>query len=394
MINIKEKADCCGCSACMNICPKKCITMEKDEEGFLYPVVDEKRCIHCGLCEKTCPIINKKRANEELQKTYAVYNKNEDIRKNSTSGGFFTSLAEKILEKQGVVFGVAFDKDFIVRHIKVEKKEELYKLRGSKYVQSIVGDTYQKVKELLEKDIYVLYSGTPCQIYGLKNFLKKDYEKLYCVDVICKGVPSPLLWEEYKKNKEKKDKIKEIYFREKTYGFNSTTMSLYYEKAKPYHKGHESDEMLNLFVKELSSRPSCYRCNFKGKERISDFTIGDCWQVEKMIPEMTDDKGTTLLIVHSKKAEELLKQIDCIKLQQIDFERALELNGGSKKSMYLESAKPNERRKEFYKDFKQLSYEKLINKYCPKTVKTKIKSNLKPILYRLGILNKIKQKMK
>ena len=394
MINIKEKTDFCGCSACMNICPKKCITMIKDKEGFLYPVVDEEKCIHCGLCEKTCPILHKKIASEELQKAYATYNQNEKIRQNSTSGGFFTALAEKIIEKQGVVFGAGFDKKFVVQHIGIEKKEELYQLRGSKYVQSIVGDTYQEVKTLLEQDRYVLYSGTPCQIYGLKNFLQKDYEKLYCVDVICKGVPSPSLWEKYKKDKEKRDKIKEIYFREKTYGFSSTTMSLYYEKARPYHKGHEADEMLHLFVEELSSRPACYQCNFKGKERISDFTIGDCWKVEKMIPEMTEDKGTTLLIVHSQKGEDLLKQIENIKCQSIDLEKALKLNGGNKKSMYLESAKPNKRREEFYQDFNQLDYSQLIKKYCSKTLKTKIKSKLKPILYRFGILNKVKEKIK
>lgn len=394
MIKIKEKSKCCGCSACSNICPKKCITMEKDEEGFLYPVVDVKKCIDCRLCEKICPILHKKKTSEELQKSYAVYNKNEKIRKLSTSGGFFTALAETIIDQGGMVYGVAFDENFRVKHLGIGEKEKLYVLRGSKYVQSIVGDTYQEVKEQLEKDKYVLYSGTPCQIYGLKAFLQKDYEKLYCIDVICKGVPSPEIWEAYKQDKEQKGKIKEIYFREKTYGFNSTTMSIYYENGKKYHKGHESDEMLHLFVAELSSRPACYECHFKGKERISDFTIGDCWKVEQMIPEMTDDKGTTLLLVHSQKGAELLEKIDNIKKEPIELNEALKLNGGNKESMYLVSAKPDKKREEFYQDFKNLEYKQLIKKYCPKTLKTRLKSNLKPILYRLGILNKVKQKIK
>lgn len=391
MIKIEKKIKCCGCSACANICPKKCILMEKDEEGFLYPVVDENRCINCGLCEKICPIINKKKYNEKKKMTYASYNKNEEIRKKSTSGGFFSALAEKIIELGGVVFGAAFDENFIVKHIAVENKEDLYKFRGSKYVQSIIGDTYQQVRELLEKDKYVLYSGTPCQIYGLRAYLKKDYEKLYCIDVICKGVPSPKLWELYKENKQKKNKIKEVHFREKTYGFSSTTMSLYFENGKQYHKGHEADEMLNLFVAELSSRPSCYNCNFKGMERAGDFTIGDCWHVEEMVPEFNDDKGTTLLIVHTSKGTDLLSEISNIVLKEIDLDKALQLNGGNKKSMYLESAKPNSNREEFYKDFNKLEYKDLINKYCPKTIKTRLKTFSKPILHKLGILDKVKK---
>lgn len=394
MIKIDKKENCCGCSACFNICPVKCIKMEYDEEGFMYPIIDKDKCINCGLCENTCPIINKQLHKKEFNKAYATYNKDENIRKNSTSGGFFSALAEKIIELDGVVFGAAFDKEFVLRHIKLDKKEELYRFRGSKYVQSIIGNTYEQAKKLLDEGKYVLYSGTPCQIYGLKAFLKKEYNRLYCIDVICKGVPSPKLWGAYKQEKSKKGTIKEIHFREKTYGFSSTTMSLYYENGKKYHKGHEADEMLHFFVDELSSRPSCYKCNFKGKERISDFTIGDCWKVEQMIPNMVDDKGTTLLIVHSNKGLELLKRMDNIHKEQIELEKALVLNGGNKKSMYLISAEPNEKRAEFYKDFNELEYKELVKKYCPKTLKTVMKTNLKPILYKLGILNKVKQKIK
>lgn len=394
MIEITEKKKCCGCSACANICPKQCISMKKDEEGFLYPVVDKSKCINCGICEKICPIINKKIYSSEKKESYAVFNKNDEIRKKSTSGGFFTALAEKIIDLDGYVFGVAFDQNFNIVHMKTNKKEELYKFRGSKYVQSFIGDTYKDVKKILEKNVYVLYSGTPCQIYGLKAFLGKEYDKLYCVDVICKGVPSPEVWEIYKKNKEKKQKIKRINFREKTYGFNSTTMSIYYENGTEYHKGHETDEMLNLFVSEIISRPSCYECNFKGMDRASDFTIGDCWQVEKMLPQIEDDKGATLLIVHSKKAKKLLSTLNNISINEIPLSKSLDLNGRNKKSMYLESAKPNSKRADFYRDFQKLDYNNLIKKYCPRTIKTRMKCILKPILYKLGILNKLKKMKK
>lgn len=394
MIEIKDKVKCSGCFACANICPSKCITMKKDEEGFMYPSVNKEKCINCGLCEKICPVLNKKEYKNEDEKCYAAYNKDEKIRKESTSGGFFTALAEKIIDLNGYVFGAAFDENFNVNHIKINKKEELYKFRGSKYVQSNIGKTYQEAKELLENDKYVLYSGTPCQIYGLKAFLGKEYNKLYTIDVICKGVPSPGLWEKYKNDKEKNKKIKEILFREKTYGFNSTTMSIYYENGKSYHKGHETDEMLNLFVSELSSRPSCYNCNFKGKKRASDFTIGDFWQVEKVNSNFDNDKGTTLLIVHTKKGEELLEKVENIYKYNVSLEKALKLNGKDKTSMYLESAKPNKKRNNFYKDYENLTYDELIKKYCPKTIKTKAKSILKPILYKLGILEKIKNAKK
>ena len=390
MIEIKEKEKCCGCSACVNICPNNCISMKSDEEGFLYPVVDRNKCTNCKLCEKICPVINKKHYNDKDEKCYAAYNKDEKIRQNSTSGGFFTALAEKIIDLEGYVFGAAFDETFNVKHIKVNKKDDLYKFRGSKYVQSNVKETYKDTRKLLENNKYVLYSGTPCQIYGLKAFLGKEYDKLYCIDVICKGVPSPGLWNKYKNDKEKKYKIQNICFREKTYGFNSTTMSIYYMNGKEYHKGHESDEMLNLFVSEISSRPSCYNCNFKGKERASDFTIGDFWQVEKIIPEIEGDKGTTLLIVHSKKGQQLLKSIENISIHEVSLDEALKLNGKNRKSMYLESAKPNIKRKDFFKDFGRLNYNELMKKYSPKTIKSKVKSILKPILYRLGILDELK----
>lgn len=395
MVNIEEKVRCSGCAACANVCPKKCIKMEMDNEGFLYPVVNTEECIECGLCDKICPILHKQKNEREIKEiAYAVYNTKNDIRKNSTSGGFFTAISEKIIDLGGIVFGVVFDDNFKVKHTAIDKKEELYRFRGSKYVQSEINDTYIKIKRELENDRYVLFSGTPCQVYGLKAFLQKDYEKLYTIDLICHGVPSPGLWEKYIKNKQDKGKISKLYFREKTYGFNSSTMSIYYENGKKYKKGHETDEMLRLFFGGISLRPSCHECNFKGRDRISDFTIGDCFKVGELIEGEDSDIGTTLLVVHSKKAESLLPKIENIKYQEVNFDKALLLNGGDIETMYLASAEPSKKRSEFFDDFNKLEYKDLIAKYCPKTTKTRIKSALKPILYKLGILDKVKNKMK
>lgn len=196
MIQIKDKSKCCGCMACVQKCPKQCITMKEDEEGFLYPHVDESLCVSCNLCEKVCPVINQT-ANNEPIKVYAATNNNKEILKQSSSGGIFSLIAEKILDENGVVFGAAFNDKWEVCHTYIEKKEDLCKLRGSKYVQSWVGSTYKDAESFLKQNRKVLYSGTPCQIAGLKKYLRKDYEHLICVDIICHGSPSPGIWKSY-----------------------------------------------------------------------------------------------------------------------------------------------------------------------------------------------------
>ena len=196
MIDIKEKNNCCGCSACVQICPKQCISMAADNEGFLYPQVNSAICIDCGLCEKVCPVINQSAPREPLV-VYAAKNNNEDIRLKSSSGGIFTLLAEKVIEEGGVVFGAKFDADWNVVHDYTETIEGLAAFRGSKYVQSIIGDNFKTAKQFLNNGRKVLFSGTPCQIAGLKKYLRKEYDNLLTVDVVCHGVPSPMVWRDY-----------------------------------------------------------------------------------------------------------------------------------------------------------------------------------------------------
>lgn len=196
MINIEDKKECCGCSACVQRCPKQCIVMKEDEEGFLYPVVDKEVCIDCGLCEQVCPVLRQREEREPLE-VYAAFNKNEEVRMQSSSGGIFTALAEPIIKEGGVVFGARFNEDWEVVHDYVETVEGLSAFRGSKYVQSRIGCTFSQAEQFLKQGRKVLFSGTPCQIAGLKLFLRKEYENLLSVDFICHGVPSPGVWRQY-----------------------------------------------------------------------------------------------------------------------------------------------------------------------------------------------------
>ena len=217
MINIENKKECVGCAACENVCPRNAINMVEDEEGFVYPKINNKFCISCGLCENVCPMLNEKKESEILPKAYAAYNINEEIRIKSSSGGIFTEIAKSIIEKNGIIFSAIFDKEFNVLHEEITNEKDLEKARGSKYIQSLIGDCYKKAKQYLENGKYVLFTGTPCQIEGLYSFLKKDYENLYTQDLICHGVPSKILWKKYLeyRNDVDRDSLEKITFRDK-----------------------------------------------------------------------------------------------------------------------------------------------------------------------------------
>ena len=277
MLEIENKEKCSGCHACYSVCPTKAIEMVKDEKGFKYPVIDQPKCVNCHLCEKTCPIINKKIVDNE-PKAYSCYNKNNEVRSKSSSGGIFTLIASKILEKNGVVFGASFNNKFMVEHIYVEKEEELYKIRGSKYLQSIIGDSYKQAKKFLEEGRYVLFTGTPCQIEGLLSYLNKDYENLITQDIICHGVPSPKVWNKYLEYREKEDgEIPlEINFRSKENGWKNYNLKFRYN-GHEYKNNQNTDKYMQAFLKNVSLRESCYNCSFKKINRLSDITLADFW---------------------------------------------------------------------------------------------------------------------
>lgn len=383
MIDIKNKEQCCGCHACYNICPKNAIIMQEDEKGFRYPIIDRDKCIQCGLCEKVCPIIkNAQIQNEPI--AYAAYNKDEEIRKVSSSGGIFTLLAEVILEEKGVVFGASFNKKHEVYHTYIENKNELDKLRGSKYLQSSINDTYKKAQEFLKNGRYVLFTGTPCQIEGLKSFLRKDYDKLYTQDIICHGVPSPKVWNKYIQFREKKDREEptKISFRNKDGGWKLFNMKFEYSNFE-YRKNENEDIYMQAFLRNTTLRDSCYNCSFKKKNRISDITLADFWGIENILPEMDDNKGTSLVIVNSEKGQELLnKIIEKMIYKRVDLDSALKYNPSMTNSVNKEK-----NREKFFENLDKIEFDKLVKKYTykPNIIRRiigKIKMTIKKVIKR------------
>lgn len=394
MINMteKDKKKCCGCTACANICPHKAITMKKDYEGFLYPVVDKQKCTNCNLCEKICPIINKKSEKHQID-SYAIRVKNSEVLKTSTSGGFFTPIANYVLNKEGAVIGVGYGKDWRIEDILVtnENRNDLEQLRGSKYVQSYLGDMFQKIQKLLKANKTVLFSGTPCQVHGLKSYLRKEYSNLITVDLVCHGVPSPELWRKYIQYQEKKNKskVKSINFRNKTYGYHSGTIKIVFENCKEYYGSARVDYMLKSFFSEICSRPSCYDCQFKDIYHISDFTIFDCWSASKLVKNLEDDdKGYTNVLVNTAKGKKILDDLKSqYEIYPTDMKEAIKLDG----SMVEKSAIPHNKRKEFMYDLSHETIEKVIQKYIPVEKSDLIIEKSKKFFYKTGGLNWIKK---
>ena len=375
MIEITEKSNCCGCTACANKCPRNAIKMVEDDKGFLYPYIDRKKCINCGLCDKVCPIINKRKT-ENYPKAYAAINKDEKIRLNSSSGGIFSALANYILEEQGIIFGAAFSDDFLVKHIMIDNKDDLYKLRTSKYLQSSLGDIYKEVEKKLNEGKKVLFTGTSCQINGLYGYLNKIYENLYTQDIICHGVPSPKVWKNYLKYRQEKDleSPTKINFREKTIGWSLFSLLFQYEKGE-YNRSHKEDLFMQAFLRNACLRESCYNCSFKDKHRISDITLADFWGIQDVEPSMNDDKGTSLVIVNSKKGEELFEKIfNNIESKQVDFEKSIQHNP----SMYMSVKKPKGY-DDFFNNLGKMEFDKLVKKYTISNKKSIVKRMIRKI---------------
>lgn len=310
MIQITNKNHCCGCSACAQICPKQCIAMMPDSEGFCYPKINETICVKCGLCEKVCPMLKSQNMQGQVH-AWAAYCKEDKIRLASSSGGIFSLLAEEILEEGGVVFGAAFDGQMMVHHVAVESVRDLERLRGSKYLQSRIENSYADVKAYLAADRKVLFSGTACQIAGLLHFLGRPYEKLWTADVLCHGVPTPTLWKNYlsEQNRAFKMPVRQISFRDKSQGWKKYQMAWKVEGGEIYRQPASRNSYMRLFLSNICLRPSCYDCHFKGFPRVSDLTLGDCWGVEQHSPEMDDDKGTSVVIVNTEKGNTLREKI-------------------------------------------------------------------------------------
>lgn len=374
MIRIHRKEDCTGCWACVNICPMDCIEMETDSEGFWYPAVDYNRCDKCGLCIKACPILNKSEAqNESL--AYACINKDRDIREESSSGGAFSAIGKYVIEQNGVVFGACFDGEYNVFHDCVDTVDDLKKIRGSKYVQSVIGGSFKKVKKYLQEDKLVLFSGTPCQVSGLTLYLQHKYDNLITQDIICHGVPSPKAWRKYLETFSSKEKIKAVSFRSKDYGWDKFSMKIDTDGGR-YIKDLSRDCFLQAFLRNVCLRPACHKCRFKTLNRQSDITLGDFWGIEKLIPEMHDNKGISLVFANTNRGRKILEDLDvALLLRVVNIHQALKYNPPATKSV-----PPNPKRDLFFRDLERLNFEKLVKKYASDSIFVTLKRFSKRVL--------------
>lgn len=322
MIVIRDKHSCCGCSACVQSCPKHCISFEEDEQGFRYPLVNRDICIDCHLCEKVCPFLNQNEERKPLE-VYAATNHDDEIRMKSSSGGIFTMIAESVIDEGGVVFGALFNEKWEVIHHYTETKEGLACFRGSKYVQSIIGNTYLQTKLFLDKGRKVLFSGTPCQIAALNLFLRKEYSNLLTIDVVCHGVPSPLLWRDYLRNRYP-EAITAISMKDKCDSWRKYNITFktptYVETSKA-----SKDGFMLAFYKNLSLRPSCFNCPSKGGKSYSDITLADFWGIEHILPELDDDKGISMVCANTIKGSNVLKGLSA-SMRIVDYGKCIPYN--------------------------------------------------------------------
>lgn len=371
MISITDKNQCCGCNACGDVCGKKAISFKVDNEGFWYPEVDLEKCVDCGLCEKVCPIINseelKRNDFEEPSQTYAAVHKNNEVRFDSTSGGLFSALAERMYRDGGYVGGAIYDDNFNVHHFISNNKEDLKRIRSSKYIQSNLSGFYIRVRELLDQGNKVLVCGCPCQMAALRAFLRKRYDNLILVDFVCRGINSPLVEKKFNQDLENQFGSKIIWQKAKNKELGWRTMAAKYIFADG--RSHFIPASKNLMTKgyletNVFSRPSCYECKFKGLPRVSDISLADFWGIEKYDKSLDDNIGTSLVLINSKKGEnyfqEILPKIKCL---QLPFEAALSGNPMIMKSQPY----PLINREDFYSDLEAMTFTEVANKYFPIT---------------------------
>lgn len=309
METVIEKQLCTGCHACFNACPVRAIRMEEDEEGFLYPLIDPQLCVDCGKCQAVCPVLTPVDRKGELA-SFACYAQDQEVHQSSSSGGVFALLAREVLAQGGYVCGAAFDRQFCVAHVIINDLCGIDTLKGSKYVQSKIGDVYREVEDKLKTGKTVLFSGTSCQVGGLKSYLGKDYEHLLTVDLVCHGVPSPGVWRAYLSSIAKNNKVVGVSFRNKSRGIHEATLDYSFENGSKYQEKYNESPYIKGFLKNLTLRPSCFECRFKGVKRCSDLTIGDFWAVKEFHPDMDNEQGVSAVIVHTKNGLEWFRKIN------------------------------------------------------------------------------------
>jgi len=376
MINIIRNEDCTGCSACFDICGPKAIRLETDIEGFWYPTVNLDLCTDCGLCEKICPVLHinelKTDRKEEVD-FFASYITDNEVRKESTSGGLFSALADHMYDQGGYVGGAVYTEEFNVKHIISNHREDLLRIRGSKHYQSVTTGLFESVKKLLISGEKVLVCGAPCQVAGLSLFLGKEYENLITIDFICLGINSPKIFKKHLESLENRFGAKAISVqgKNKDLGWSKLSYKIKFANNKTYLREGRKDNFTRGFIEtHCTCRPACYECKFKGFPRISDITLGDFWGIENVDSSMDDNMGTSVVLLNSLKGKTYFESIkDKVISRKVELSDVLPANLALIDSMPL----PKIDRVAFYKDLDSVSFDKVVNKYYP------LKKNMKLI---------------
>lgn len=390
MIDIKNKVDCCGCNACGDICPTSAIDFVTDKEGFWYPKVNLDKCINCSLCEKTCPIINiesLKKNDFDTPRCYAAENKNLEVVFDSTSGGLFSAFADRMYRDKGFVGGAVFSQDCkSVKQFISADKRDLPALRSSKYLQSDLNGFYRQVRELLNSGEKVLVCGCPCQMAGLRAFLRKEYDNLVILDFICLGINSPLIWRKYMDSFEERYGSPVVYAKPKSkeLGWRNLTQKVRLADGQvKFETRHQSNYTQGYIGTHAYMRPSCYECKFRGFPRMADVTLADFWGIEKYSKALEKDLGTSLVMINSEKGKEWFDRIQN-RLNYISMPFDATLNGNP--ALTKDAAKPDIDREQFFRDVNELKFTELAERYSffkRDTMKSKIKKAIKFIL-RIG----------
>lgn len=387
MIKIENKEKCTGCNACGDICPKGAISFVVDNEGFWYPQVSDDKCIDCHLCEKICPNLNEKNNNQNFAdpECYIAEHKSIDVVFSSTTGGMFTALADAMYSQNGYVGGAIHNADFSVSHFISNKKEDLLLLRRSKDLQSNAEGFYKKVKTILDDGNKALVVGLPCQIAGLKNFLRNDYENLITVDLICAGINSPNVWRKYLDYIEDMNgsKIVSTENKSKEYGWHNLTQKFVFENGQEYFDTHSTSLFIQGYIdSHIYCRPSCYSCNFKGFPRIADITIGDFWGIEKYKPKYNKNMGTNVVLINSEKGKNYFD----IAKKRVNIEKA-ELSWATEGNPALlrpiSKLTTEKEREEFFKDLDLEKFDVVVKKHS-KNKKNGLKDKLRKYKRMLG----------
>lgn len=370
MINIIRKEDCTGCSACFDICGYKAIRLETDIEGFWYPKVNHDLCTDCGLCEKTCPELHieelKLHGNNEVPIVVAAYHKDDAIRLESTSGGLFSALANKMYDKGGYVGGAVYTENFYAKHILSNRREDLLRIRGSKHFQSDTTGLFKQIKKLIIEGESLLICGTPCQMAGLRLFLGKEYENLIIVDFICLGINSPKIFHKHLESLEHQygAKAVSVQAKNKDMGWRSLAYKIKFANKKVYLREGKKDNFTRGFIEtHCNCRPTCYECKYKRFPRISDITLGDFWGIEKSTSKLPDNNlGTSAVLLNSQKGISFFDSIkNNIETEELSLSDVLTGNQALLHPIPL----PKINREEFYQDVDKLSFNEVVKKYFP-----------------------------